>query len=150
MLNSPLVNYKSILINDKQISIGSEVKASYSSPFNKINVVFTPTNCSLSYYEVRVTRWEEEYDIGLGNRAYWNTNIELNKDHSFYIEITPDTFVLKEGETSATFRVSLYAKSSIDGSWDVSYFVFTLDGYQIYLQNGEALGVLTTREAPKN
>lgn len=56
MLNSPLVNYKSILINDKQISIGSEVKASYSSPFNKINVVFTPTNCSLSYYEVRVTR----------------------------------------------------------------------------------------------
>lgn len=66
-LDAPLVRYDSISINGKEIAMGSTTcRASYNSPYNKINVTLTPTNCSLSYYEVRVTRADEPYDIQTG------------------------------------------------------------------------------------
>jgi hypothetical protein len=70
MLTSPLVNYKSISINGKQISMESECRASYNSPFKKIDVSIIPTTCSLRYYEARVTRAEDPYDIEVGSLAY--------------------------------------------------------------------------------
>lgn len=70
-LNAPFVEYNSISINGNEIAMESTTcRASYNSPFNKINVTFTPTNCSLSYYEVRVTRVDEPYDIQTGALAY--------------------------------------------------------------------------------
>jgi hypothetical protein len=69
-LNSPVVDYNSIKINEVDVLLEQSCIASFSSPFNKINVTMTPTNCSLSYYEVRVTGVDEPYDIEVGNLAY--------------------------------------------------------------------------------
>lgn len=150
LLESPLVNYNSISINGNQIALGtSYCRVSFEPPHNKIDVSITPTNCSLRYYEVRVTRAEDPYDIEVGSLAYWNTNIALNKTLSFSIPVTPEIFQLKEGEKVAEFRISFYAKSSEDGSWDVTYLVFTLDNYYLTLSDGSAFEVLTTKEAPK-
>lgn len=149
LLESPLVNYNQISINGVPINLGTDsCRASFQAPFNKIDVSLTPTNCSLSYYEVRVTRAEDPYDIEVGSLAYWNTNIELNKIHSFSINITPEVFKLNEGEKIATFRISLYAKSSIDGSWDVSYLFFTFDQMNFIVSDGSDFSVLTDRDAP--
>ena len=151
LLESPLVNYNSISINGVEVNLETDsCRASFQAPFNKIDVSLTPTNCSLSYYEVRVTRAEDPYDIEVGSLAYWNTNIALNKTHSFSINIIPEVFKLNEGEKTATFRISFYAKSSIDGSWDVTYLVFTLDNSYLCFSDGSTLEVLTTREAPQN
>lgn len=71
LLDSPLVNYNSISINGTPITMGaSSCRASFNPPFNKIDVSITPTNCSLSHYEVRVTRAEDPYDIEVGSLAY--------------------------------------------------------------------------------
>lgn len=70
LLESPLINYKSISINSSPINMETTCHASFNPPFNKIDVIMTPTNCSLNYYEVRVTRVEDAYDIGVGNLAY--------------------------------------------------------------------------------
>lgn len=151
LLESPLVSYNSISVNGTSILMDSSTcRVSFEPPFNKIEVSMTPTNCSLSYFEVRVTRVDDPYDIEVGELAYWNSNIALNKTHSFSINVTKDTFKLNENEKTAVFRLSFYAKSSIDGSWDVSYLVFTLDNFYICCSDGSSLEVLTTREAPQN
>jgi len=70
LLESPLINYNSIKINGIEIELETTCKASFSSPFNKIDFEMTPTNCSLSHFEVRVTGVDDAYDIGVGNLAY--------------------------------------------------------------------------------
>lgn len=70
LLESPLVTYK-ISINGNSIELNtSSCRASFSPPYNKIDVSMTPTNCSLRYQEVRVTRAEDPYDIEVGSLAY--------------------------------------------------------------------------------
>ena len=161
LLETRLLQYNSIKINGIEIDVETGCTASYNAPFNKIDVEMTPINGSLSYYEVRVTPVDDSYDIGVGALPKQNPggkdaddcswiSLPGNKSHKFSIMIEPESFVLEAGQTSRTFRISFYAKSAIDGSWDVYYLLFTLDGSQLMLENGDALYVLTTREAPQN
>lgn len=142
-LVTPLVTYNSISINGKSVALSNSCKASFEAPYNKININLTPTNCSLSQYEVRVTQADANYDIGVGQLAYWDTNIENNKAYTFQIDINATNFIYGDG----TYRISLYARSSVDGSWDMAYLFFVVEG-QFTLDDGSALAVLTTREAP--
>lgn len=143
-LVTPLVNYESIKIHNTDILLSSECRASFTSPYNKISITMTPTNCSLSFYEVRVTGSEEEYDIGKGSRAYWSTNIAANVSYTFTIDIAPENFTLGDG----TYRISLYAKSALDDSWDVTYLFFTVGGEEFTLADGSSFEVLTQRAIP--
>lgn len=143
-LVTPLVSYDSIKIHDTDILLSSECRASFTSPYNKISITMTPTNCSLSFYEVRVTGLEEEYDIGVGTQAYWNTNIAANTPLQFAIDINAKTFTLGDG----TYRISLYARSALDNSWDVTYLFFTIGGEEFTLADGSSFEVLTTRTNP--
>ena len=143
-LVTPLVSYDSIKIHNVDVLLSSTGRVSFQSPYNKINVKMTPTNCSLSYFEVRVTGSEEEYDIGKGVKAYWTTNIAANASHEFTIDVNSSNFMLGDG----TYRISLYAKSALDDSWDVTYLFFTVSGEQFILADGNAFGVLTTKDAP--
>lgn len=145
-LVSPLVTYNSIKINNVDVLLDGNCRASFNSPFNKINVTMTPTNCSLSYYEVRVTGIDDPYDIEVGNLAYWTASVAQNKTHSFTININETLF----NKGNGVYRISLYAKSAIDGSWDTSYLLFTVDNNQFVLADGTTFSVLTTREAPSN
>jgi hypothetical protein len=148
-------------INGIKISQDVGCIASYISPFNKIDVKLTLADYAISYCEVRVTEVDADYDIGVGNlplktlpvnqtdplnHAVW-VGLRANYTHNLSFYITPEGFPITEPGRK-TFRVSLYAKNELDGSWNVSYLVFTLDGAQLLLADGTALGVLTTREIP--
>lgn len=54
-LVTPLVNYTSIQVNNVDIALSSTAKVSFIPPYNRIDITYVPTNCSLSCYEARVT-----------------------------------------------------------------------------------------------
>ena len=68
-LNTPNVEYISLKIAGKDILLSSSCRASFKSPFNKIDVKLKPKNASISYYEVRITKADEVADIGVGTLA---------------------------------------------------------------------------------
>lgn len=141
---TPIVDYLSIKIANTDILLSTTCRASFKPPYNKIEVQIKPTATSLSYYEVRVTKADEVADIGVGKLAYWDANISANAVKTFSIEINSTNF--SYGDT--TYRLSFYAKSAIDGSWDVSYLYFTFDDIQFILSDESEFAVLTDREAP--
>lgn len=146
--STPKVTYKSITINSVEVALSSSTaKVSFESPYNRINIVMRPTESSLSYYEVRVTKENEAYDIGLGNLAYMNQSVPLNADTSFSINVNSNIFNGGDG----LYRVSLYAKSSTDGSWDVTYLLFGLNSGELFEPSDcDGFEVLTARSAPNN
>lgn len=141
---TPLVDYLSIKIANTDILLSSTCRASFKPPYNEIEVQLKPTTASLSYYEVRVTKADEVADIGVGKLAYWDANISANEIKNFSIEINNTNF--SYGDT--TYRISFYAKSAVDGSWDVSYLYFTFDDMQFMLSDGSEFAVLTDIAAP--
>lgn len=143
-LVTPLVSYDAIKINNKDITLSSNCRASFIAPYNRIIIDMTPTNCSLSYFEVRVTGLEDTYDIGIGARAFCTTNIAANAKYTFNIDINAENFALGDG----SYRISLYAKSALDDSWDVTYLFFTVGGEEFILADGSNLEVLTTQNTP--
>ena len=144
-LNTPNVEYISLKIASKDILLSSSCRASFKPPFNKIDVALRPKNSSISYYEVRITRADEDADIGVGTLASWSANIPANEEYQFSIDINKTNFTHGDG----AYRISFYAKSAIDGSWDVSYLFFTLDQTYFTLSDGSIFAVLTDRDAPE-
>lgn len=148
-LITPLISYDSIKVADVDILLSSLTRVSFNSPYNRIDIKFTPRNGSIEYYEVRITREADTWDIGTGTLVYWDTNIAGNAQQSFSINVNSTNFSSGDG----VYRVGLYAKSASDGSWDVSYLFFTIgaNGYeQFTLSDGSGFAVLTTRDAPNN
>ena len=143
--STPEINYKSIKVNNVDIALSSTAAVSFQPPYNRIDIVMRPIESAPSYYEVRITKENEEYDIGLGILAYMNQSVPLNTDTSFSIDVNSTNFNKGDG----LYRVSLYAKSSIDGSWDVTYLVFTLNDECLQTSDGQDIVVVTTRGIPE-
>ena len=143
-LTTPNVEYSSLSIAGKEILLSSSCRASFKPPFNRIDVTIKPKNTSLSYYEVRITKADEDWDIGVGKLAYWEANVSSNIAHQYSIDINSVNFAHGDG----AYRISFYAKSATDGSWDVSYLFFTLDQTYFTLSDGSIFSVLTDEEAP--
>lgn len=143
-LNTPNIEYLSIKIADKDILLSSSCRASFKSPFNRLDLKIKPKNASISYYEVRITKADEVADIGVGTLAAWSANIPANSEYQFSIDINSKNFAYGDG----AYRLSFYAKSALDGSWDVSYLFFTLDQTYFTLADGSVFEVLTDRPAP--
>jgi hypothetical protein len=143
-LNTPNIEYISLKIAGKDILLSSSCRASFKSPFNKIDVRLKPKNTAVSYYEVRVTKADEESDIGVGTLVSWSANLPVNEDYQFSIDINEKNFKYSDG----AYRISFYAKSATDGSWDVSYLFFTLDQVYFTLSDGNVFEVLTDRDSP--
>jgi hypothetical protein len=141
--STPLVNYETIKVHDTDVLLGSQCKASFQHPYNKINITMTPTNCSLSQFDVRVTRSEDPWDIDQGVLAYRATNLTRNMSHSFSIEVNETNF----NQGIGTYRIGLYARNALDNSWDVTYLFFALGSEQFILADGSTFEVLTTRNA---
>lgn len=158
LLETRLLQYKDPTING--VVVTNNCKASYQSPFNQIDIEATPIEGSISYYEVRITAADEPYDIGVGAlpKCYYRSarqdaswvGLPGNTAHNFSILVEPNTFVLNAGETSKSFRLSFYAKSAIDGTWDMTYFLFTVDGLSLGVDDGDGsdlfIKVLTKQE----
>ena len=150
-LTTPNVEYSSLSIAGKEILLSSSCRASFKPPFNRIDVTIKPKNTSLSYYEVRITKADEDWDIGIGvlpkdpdGIECWCASIPQNKHYQFSIAINEENFIHGDG----AYRISFYAKSATDGSWDVSYLFFTLDQTYFTLSDGSIFSVLTDEEAP--
>lgn len=151
-LNTPNLEYLSIKLAGNEIALSSSCIASFKPPYNQIDIKLKPTNTELSYYEVRITGADESYDIGVGTRAEliqdgesvtWLANMPMNAICAYSLPINSTNF--KQGD--GTYRISFYAKSASDGSWDVSYLYFTLDQY-FTLSDGSTFAVLTDQSAP--
>jgi hypothetical protein len=81
----------------------------------------------------------------MGSLAYSASPVAADAPHSFSINVNSTTFSKGMG----SYRVSLYAKSAIDGVWDVTCLLFTLnDGCYLQLSDGSILGVGTDRDIP--
>lgn len=145
-LNTPNVEYSSIKIAGTDILLSSSCRASFKSPFNRLDVTIKPKNTSISYYEVRVTKADEVADIGVGTLASWSANIPASAEYQFSIDINDKNFAYGDG----AYRISFYAKSALDGSWDVSYLFFTLDQAYFTLSDGSIFAVLTTQDVPSD
>lgn len=143
-LNPPLIDYKSIKINDKDVLLGDECKASFSSPYNLIEIRLSSLNYSISYYEIRVTKDGDEYDIGVGNRIYWTSNLETDKIYYIPLSVNEENFNQGDG----VYRISLYARNALDGSWDVTYIFCTIANDMFTLADGSSFDVLTVRDTP--
>jgi hypothetical protein len=143
-LSTPNVEYTALKIAGKDILLSSSCRASFKSPFNRIDVTLKPKNASISYYEVRITSADDVADIGVGTLASWSANIPANTEYQFSIDINETNFTHGDG----AYRISFYAKSALDGSWDVSYLFFTIDQSYFTLSDGSIFAVLTDRDAP--
>ena len=143
-LNTPNIEYISIKIAGKDILLSSACRASFKSPFNKLDLTIKPKDTSISYYEVRITKADEVADIGVGTLASWSSNLPANTEYQFSIDINSKNFAYGDD----AYRLSFYAKSALDGSWDVSYLFFTLDQTYFTLADDSVFAVLTDRAVP--
>ena len=110
-VRTPVVDYKSIKINDKSIGLSTVAKASFVEPYNKIIIKFTP-DISLSQFLIRITQKDEDYDIDLGKKAFWLTSLSGNTDYDATIDVNETNFA--KGDD--TYRIGLYAQSMLDHS----------------------------------
>ena len=146
-MNIPNVTYSSIKLiytSDVEHTVDMSLSSTYRASFAgnaRIEITYK-SNISLSKFLVRVTPDElytiDEYDIDKGKLAYWDSNVTGNKEHTFQFPINPDYFV----KGAATYRISLYAQSSIDYSWDVTYLFITSNNLLFVPKNSDALEVL--------
>lgn len=122
-------------------TMGTTIAASYKDGYNSVTVEFM-TDISLNYYEVRVTKFGEDYDIGIGACPYHNANgFAASTRHSFEIPITKEYFP-EQGK----YRISLYARESVENTWDVTYLFITSEG-QIFEPAGfDGMEVLTKQK----
>lgn len=113
--NSIKLTYVSDAVHTVDVGLSGKCKAAISKPSqgktNYITVSFTPDK-ALTYYGVRITQKDEDYDIDLGTRAYSAVNLPANRTHTFSIQINTDNF--KYGGTE--YRISLYAQNQADYS----------------------------------
>lgn len=144
-MTPPNVTYE-FYINGQKLSTNS-CRASFNSPYNKITIKLQP-DVSLSYWEARVTpdaaHTIDEYDIGEGILANWCSNVPTTSQTTVVIDINSTNFTQGEG----IYRISLYSKSSIDGAWDVTYLLFTVDNDQIIPADTAGFEVLTDKAIP--
>jgi len=138
----PEVTY-TITLNGTQIPVDGSAKVSFKSPFNKIYINVKPTNTSLSYFEARVTTYNADYGIGVGKLLCHETNISsTGKTLSFDINATN----FSEGD--GDYRIGIYSKNSVDGTWDLTYIFFEVAGSQFIPSDSTGFEVLTTEPIP--
>lgn len=146
-MNTPNVTYSSIKLiytSDKEHIVDMSLSSTYKASFAgnaKIKITYK-SNVSLSRFLVRITPDElytiDEYDIDKGKLAYWDSNVSGNTEHTFQFSINSSCFV----KGAATYRISLYAQSSLDYSWDVTYLFITSNNLLFVPKNSDALEVL--------
>lgn len=142
----PNVSY-TFLINGVQQTTNSG-RVSFVAPYNAVTIKFT-SDCSLSYWEARITPNDsatiDDYDIGVGTCASWGSNLSANTLYSKVIDVNSTNFSQGDG----TYRISLYSKSELDGLWDVTYLLFTVEGYKVVPTTNDGVEMLTKATQPQ-
>ena len=110
-VKTPVVDYKSIKINGVDIGLSTKARASFVSPYNKIYLAYS-ADISLSKFLVRVTGEDDDYDIDLGNKVVYRTNLSAATEYSDSIDVNATNFSKGDG----VYRVGLYAQSMLDHS----------------------------------
>lgn len=121
--------------------VGEIIRASYQNGHNQIQVRFK-SDISLNFYEARVTKINEDYDIGVGGLAYqWAGSLAANVEHSYTISVSPELF-----PEDGTYRISLYAREALENTWDVTYLFITAEGQIFKPVDADGLEVIRKDE----
>jgi hypothetical protein len=144
---TPDVSYSIKVANLKfntvgDIAVGAACRVSYNC---KIIITLIPNNCGLDQFDVRATTSDASWDIDQGNLLSRSTNLSQSVAHSCEFYITKENF-----PSAGEYRIGLYARNALDGSWDVTYLFITLDGCSFQLSDGSMFGTLTDRNIPSN
>lgn len=116
---------------------GDTIHASYKEGYNIIKVRYI-SDISLNFYEARVTKDGEDYDVGIGGLAYQHAgSLAANTEHSFTITINKELF-----PEDGVYRISLYARESLENTWDVTYLFITSENYVFTPINSDGMEVV--------
>lgn len=116
---------------------GDTIRASYKAGHNTVEVRYI-SDISLNFYEARVTKEGEDFDVGVGGLAYqYAGSLAANTEHSFVIEINDKLF-----PEDGVYRISLYARESLENTWDVTYLFITSENYIFIPSDTDAMEVV--------
>lgn len=137
IVEAPKVTYTQISINGQNIALSSNVKASFSAPYNKIDITFKSTNVSLNTFKVAVTKAsDQDYSADIGEQQVLATNVGINVSKSVSFNINANLF--KFGDIK--YRILLCAQSAVDLSWDLTELFMTFDR-QAFIPANESEGL---------
>lgn len=124
--------------------LNSNYKVSYNSNANAVRITFTvKAGQSLSVYQVRVTKDNEAYDVNLGARAAYLTNLAGGSTHTVNIAVNNTNFSKGPG----VYRISLYAQRSLDYAWDVTYLFCVIDANSKFIpRSSDGLEVVSDKQ----
>jgi len=143
--NPPQVDYKALTVNGVNYLTSNAVKVSFVPPYNTVSITFRP-NVLLNRYIVNATYGDAAYDIDVGKRLVAApggsiTSIPSTQDTTVSFEVNSTNFDQGDG----LYRISLYAQSAVDYSWDVSYILLTVSNDTFVPSDGGTFEVLTTK-----
>lgn len=124
--------------------LSDSYKASYNAGHNTLKITFTvKEGQSLSVYQARITKGNEDYDVDLGVRAAYLTNLAGGSTHTVSIAVNNTNFSKGDG----VYRISLYAQRSLDYTWDVTYLFCVLDADSKFIpQSADGLEVVSGKQ----
>jgi hypothetical protein len=137
--NIKVANLKFNTVGD--IAIGTTCRVSYNC---KIIITLTPKNCGLDQFDIRATASADPWDLDRGILLSRRTNLQQSISYSCEFLINKENF-----PDAGEYRIGLYARNALDGSWDVTYLFVTLNDGYFQLADG-ILGVVTNRDIPSN
>lgn len=125
IVQSPSIIYSNIKLNNQNISLGGNIKASFSAPYNRIDITFKSTNVSLNKFKVAVTSAADtNYGVDIGQQIILATNIAYNTNTTVQLPINSTLF----NKGNIQYRILLCAQSAVDDSWDLTEMFMCLGG----------------------
>lgn len=126
------------------ISPVSGSRISYQTGHNSVTVSYT-SDMSLVYEEIRVTKGNDNYDIGVGTLVHVNSgSIAANVQHNCTFAVNSTNF----SEGDGLYTISLYVKNTADGSWNEYHFFITVDDKDFITSDNKDLMVVTDQAIP--
>ena len=106
-------------------------KISYVSGYDQLLIRYT-SDMSLQYIEARITADGTDYGIGIGTLVdYSSGSISANTQHTLTLNSSSTIFTSGDG----VYRLSIYAKNSIDGTWNQTHFFITASD-EVFMAGG--------------
>jgi len=129
----------------------SPISVSFQQGFNQIVLKYTP-DMQLTYYEVRITKVDEDYGIGVGTKWYSDgPNIAGSNLQSVTLNVNSTYFPTPTGAEApdGNYRIGLYAKG-VNGIWDITYLYISSEDYIMAPNDHTGIEVLTDEPVPNN
>ncbi len=124
MYTQPTVTY-AVKLNDTSVESGAG-RISFKSGFNKVSITFSCSNQSVNKFETWVTKSSiTDWGLNIGNKACEYSGF-VAIDQEITVDFTASSTIFSEGD--GEYRLALCTRGSLDGTWDVTEILLTLNG----------------------